>query len=111
VRQLRYVRKSSEAAGVWERAVEAEHRRTMWRPIPLHREAAARSTRPCHRRPRSAGRVPGAAGRLRSATGPGRWCPAAGPPARGGDRPTGSCEDALDTACGLYLNGPTAWTW
>ena len=24
--------------------------------------------------------------------------------------PTGSCEDALDTACGLYLNDPTAWT-
>jgi hypothetical protein len=24
--------------------------------------------------------------------------------------PTGTCEDALDTACGLYLNHPTAWT-
>jgi len=24
--------------------------------------------------------------------------------------PTGPCEDALDTACGLYLNDPTAWT-
>ena len=24
--------------------------------------------------------------------------------------PTGSCEDALDTACGLYLGDPTAWT-
>ena len=24
--------------------------------------------------------------------------------------PTGSCEDALDTACGLYLSDPTAWT-
>ncbi|WP_425309116.1 hypothetical protein AADG42_10250 [Ammonicoccus fulvus] len=23
---------------------------------------------------------------------------------------TGSVEDALDTACGLYLNDPTAWT-
>ena len=23
--------------------------------------------------------------------------------------PTGTCEDALDTACGLYLNDPTAW--
>ena len=22
---------------------------------------------------------------------------------------TGTCEDALDTACGLYLNDPTAW--
>jgi hypothetical protein len=22
----------------------------------------------------------------------------------------GSCQDALDTACGLYLNDPTAWT-
>jgi hypothetical protein len=22
----------------------------------------------------------------------------------------GSPEDALDTACGLYLNDPTAWT-
>ena len=25
-------------------------------------------------------------------------------------RPVGSCQDALDTACGLYLNDPTAWT-
>jgi hypothetical protein len=24
--------------------------------------------------------------------------------------PTGTCEDALDTACGLYLTDPTAWT-
>jgi hypothetical protein len=24
--------------------------------------------------------------------------------------PVGSCEDALDIACGLYLNDPTAWT-
>jgi hypothetical protein len=24
--------------------------------------------------------------------------------------PTGSPEEALDTACGLYLNDPTAWT-
>jgi hypothetical protein len=24
--------------------------------------------------------------------------------------PFGSCEDALDTACGLYLDDPTAWT-
>jgi len=24
--------------------------------------------------------------------------------------PIGSCEDALDTACGLYLDDPTAWT-
>ena len=24
--------------------------------------------------------------------------------------PTGTCEDALDTACGLYLGDPTAWT-
>jgi len=24
--------------------------------------------------------------------------------------PFGSCEDALDTACGLYLADPTAWT-
>src|SRR5690348_13191660 len=24
--------------------------------------------------------------------------------------PVGSCQDALDTACGLYLNDPTAWT-
>lgn len=23
--------------------------------------------------------------------------------------PTGTCEDALDTACGLYLGDPTAW--
>ena len=23
---------------------------------------------------------------------------------------TGTAEDALDTACGLYLNDPTAWT-
>src|SRR5215471_17679045 len=23
--------------------------------------------------------------------------------------PIGSCQDALDTACGLYLNDPTAW--
>jgi hypothetical protein len=23
--------------------------------------------------------------------------------------PTGTCEDALDTACGLYLSDPTAW--
>jgi hypothetical protein len=23
--------------------------------------------------------------------------------------PIGSCEDALDTACGLYLGDPTAW--
>jgi hypothetical protein len=22
----------------------------------------------------------------------------------------GTCQDALDTACGLYLNDPTAWT-
>jgi hypothetical protein len=21
----------------------------------------------------------------------------------------GTCQDALDTACGLYLNDPTAW--
>ena len=24
--------------------------------------------------------------------------------------PVGSCQAALDTACGLYLNDPTAWT-
>jgi hypothetical protein len=24
--------------------------------------------------------------------------------------PIGTCQDALDTACGLYLNDPTAWT-
>ena len=24
--------------------------------------------------------------------------------------PVGTCQDALDTACGLYLNAPTAWT-
>jgi hypothetical protein len=24
--------------------------------------------------------------------------------------PPGTPEDALDTACGLYLNDPTAWT-
>jgi len=24
--------------------------------------------------------------------------------------PAGTCEEALDTACGLYLNDPTAWT-
>ena len=24
--------------------------------------------------------------------------------------PIGTCEDALDTACGLYLDDPTAWT-
>ena len=24
--------------------------------------------------------------------------------------PVGSCQDAVDTACGLYLNDPTAWT-
>ena len=24
--------------------------------------------------------------------------------------PFGTCQDALDTACGLYLNAPTAWT-
>src|ERR1700756_1948655 len=24
--------------------------------------------------------------------------------------PAGTCQDALDTACGLYLNDPTAWT-
>ena len=24
--------------------------------------------------------------------------------------PTGPAEDALDTACGLYLGDPTAWT-
>ena len=24
--------------------------------------------------------------------------------------PVGTCQDALDTACGLYLNDPTAWT-
>lgn len=24
--------------------------------------------------------------------------------------PAGTAEDALDTACGLYLNDPTAWT-
>ena len=24
--------------------------------------------------------------------------------------PTGTCEDALDLACGLYLGDPTAWT-
>ena len=23
--------------------------------------------------------------------------------------PVGTCEEALDTACGLYLNDPTAW--
>jgi hypothetical protein len=23
--------------------------------------------------------------------------------------PIGTCQDALDTACGLYLNDPTAW--
>jgi hypothetical protein len=26
------------------------------------------------------------------------------------DLPVGTCQDALDTACGLYLNDPTAWT-
>ena len=25
-------------------------------------------------------------------------------------QPIGTCEDALDTACGLYLRDPTAWT-
>ncbi len=25
------------------------------------------------------------------------------------DLPIGTCQDALDTACGLYLNDPTAW--
>ena len=24
--------------------------------------------------------------------------------------PIGTCEDALDTSCGLYLGDPTAWT-
>jgi hypothetical protein len=24
--------------------------------------------------------------------------------------PFGTCQDALDVACGLYLNDPTAWT-
>ena len=24
--------------------------------------------------------------------------------------PFGTCQDALDTACGLYLNDPTAWS-
>lgn len=24
--------------------------------------------------------------------------------------PIGTCQQALDTACGLYLNDPTAWT-
>jgi hypothetical protein len=24
--------------------------------------------------------------------------------------PIGTCQDALDTGCGLYLNDPTAWT-
>jgi hypothetical protein len=24
--------------------------------------------------------------------------------------PVGTCQEALDTACGLYLNDPTAWT-
>jgi hypothetical protein len=24
--------------------------------------------------------------------------------------PVGTCQDALDTACGLYLNDPTAWS-
>jgi len=24
--------------------------------------------------------------------------------------PAGTCEEALDTACGLYLGDPTAWT-
>jgi hypothetical protein len=24
--------------------------------------------------------------------------------------PVGTCEDALDTACGLYLGDPTTWT-
>jgi len=24
--------------------------------------------------------------------------------------PVGTCEDALDTACGLYLGDPSAWT-
>jgi hypothetical protein len=24
--------------------------------------------------------------------------------------PVGTCQDALDTACGLYFNDPTAWT-
>ena len=24
--------------------------------------------------------------------------------------PVGTCQDALDTTCGLYLNNPTAWT-
>jgi hypothetical protein len=24
--------------------------------------------------------------------------------------PTGTCQDAFDTACGPYLNDPTAWT-
>ena len=24
--------------------------------------------------------------------------------------PLGTCEDAFDTACGLYLDDPTAWT-
>jgi hypothetical protein len=24
--------------------------------------------------------------------------------------PYGTCQDALDTACGLYLNDPTGWT-
>jgi hypothetical protein len=25
-------------------------------------------------------------------------------------QPAGTCEEALDTACGLYLSDPTAWT-
>ncbi len=25
--------------------------------------------------------------------------------------PIGTCQDALDTACGLYLNDPTAWAY
>jgi len=24
--------------------------------------------------------------------------------------PIGTCQDALDTACGVYFNDPTAWT-
>ena len=24
--------------------------------------------------------------------------------------PVGTCQEALDTACGLYLNDPTVWT-
>ena len=37
-----------------------------------------------------------------------QWCTTPIYPATTG-RPAGSPEEALDCACGLYLNDPTAW--